>query len=142
MTIASWRWPSSWAMGHGSGRGCSASCNPITCLPTGLVVQSIEERSRLLSLVAVMSSLSAHRARRAVEAPSTSVISSGTESLLTLRWREMDSNPRPLAPTPGFLRLSEPRLQPICTPIVLTFAPLGNGIQQPELVLPRRGISR
>src|SRR5580700_379642 len=34
-TIRSWRWPASWAMGRGSGRECSASCNPITCLPTG-----------------------------------------------------------------------------------------------------------
>jgi hypothetical protein len=33
-TIRSWRWPASWAMGRGSGRECSASCNPITCLPT------------------------------------------------------------------------------------------------------------
>jgi hypothetical protein len=39
-------------------------------------------------------------------------------------WREMDSNPRPFVPNPAFLRLSEPRLQPICTPNVHQFAPL------------------
>src|SRR6266571_1828592 len=33
-TIRSWRWPASWAMGRGSGRECSASCNPTLCLPT------------------------------------------------------------------------------------------------------------
>src|SRR6266403_75244 len=38
-TIRSWRWPASWAMGRGSGRECSASCNPITCLPTGSAVR-------------------------------------------------------------------------------------------------------
>ena len=36
----------------------------------------------------------------------------------------MDSNPRPFPRIPAFLRLSEPRLQPICTPKVHQFAPL------------------
>ena len=40
------------------------------------------------------------------------------------RWGEMDSNHRPLAPNPAFLRVLHPRLQPICTPIVHRFAPL------------------
>src|SRR5438477_2596430 len=39
-------------------------------------------------------------------------------------WREMDSNPLPFARNPAFLRLLEPRLQPICTPILHQFAPL------------------
>jgi hypothetical protein len=37
---------------------------------------------------------------------------------LTRRWREVDSNPRPIAWNPAFLRPLEPRLQPICTPIM------------------------
>jgi hypothetical protein len=45
-------------------------------------------------------------------------------SFLTRRWREMDSNPRSFTRIPAFLRLSEPRSQPICTPIMLYFAPL------------------
>jgi hypothetical protein len=36
----------------------------------------------------------------------------------------MDSNPRPFARNPAFLRLLQPRSQPICTPIMLHFAPL------------------
>jgi hypothetical protein len=35
-----------------------------------------------------------------------------------------DSNPRPFARNPAFLRLLQPRSQPICTPIMLHFAPL------------------
>src|SRR6266850_458928 len=35
-----------------------------------------------------------------------------------------DSNPRPFTRNPAFLRLLQPRLQPICTPIVHRFAPL------------------
>jgi hypothetical protein len=45
-------------------------------------------------------------------------------SHLTHRWREMDSNPLPLARNPAFLRLLQPRLQSICTPIMHQFAPL------------------
>jgi hypothetical protein len=36
----------------------------------------------------------------------------------------MDSNPLPFAQTPAFLRLLHPQSQPICTPIMLYFAPL------------------
>jgi hypothetical protein len=36
----------------------------------------------------------------------------------------MDSNPLPSARNPAFLRLLQPRSQPICTPIMLHFAPL------------------
>jgi hypothetical protein len=38
------------AMGRGSGRGCSASCNPITCSPTVLAVRvrGVTRASRLL----------------------------------------------------------------------------------------------
>src|SRR6516165_471160 len=32
-TTPRWRWRASWAMGCNCGRACSASCNPITCLP-------------------------------------------------------------------------------------------------------------
>jgi hypothetical protein len=40
-------------------------------------------------------------------------------------WRRgKDSNPLPFARTPAFLRLLHPRSQPICTPIMLQFAPL------------------
>ena len=34
-TTPPWRWRASWATGCASGRACSASCNRITCLPTG-----------------------------------------------------------------------------------------------------------
>jgi hypothetical protein len=44
----------------------------------------------------------------------------------TRRRRKKDSNPRPFTRNSAFLRLSEPRLQPICTPIVHQFAPLAN----------------
>jgi len=49
-TIRSWRWRVPWAMGRGSGRGCSASCNPITCSPTVLAVRvrGVTRASRLL----------------------------------------------------------------------------------------------
>src|SRR5947208_2509937 len=42
-------------------------------------------------------------------------------------WREKDSNPQPFARNPAFLRVLEPRLQPICTPILLHFAPFWQG---------------
>src|SRR6266566_980746 len=35
MTTPRWRWRASWATGCASEREASASCNPITCLPTG-----------------------------------------------------------------------------------------------------------
>src|ERR1700720_286146 len=41
----------------------------------------------------------------------------------SLRWKEMDSNPLPLARNPAFLRLLHPRSQPICTPILLPLHP-------------------
>ena len=49
-------------------------------------------------------------------------------SRVTHRWREMDSNPLPLAQNPAFLQLLQPRSQPICTPIVHRFAPYFNEI--------------
>jgi hypothetical protein len=61
---------------------------------------------------------------RAVYCVTLAEIASGTENLLTPRWRRMDSNSRPFTQIPAFLRLSEPRLQTICTPILLHFAPL------------------
>jgi hypothetical protein len=43
------------------------------------------------------------------------------------KWRRgRDSKPPPFARNPTFLRVLRPRLQPICTPIVLYFAPCFN----------------
>src|SRR4051812_41413189 len=39
-TIRRWRWHASWATGCASGRGSSASCSRITCLPTGLAARA------------------------------------------------------------------------------------------------------
>jgi hypothetical protein len=47
-----------------------------------------------------------------------------TEVRLTRCWRKLDSKPRSFTRIAAFLRLSEPRLQPICTPILHPLAPL------------------
>jgi len=46
------------------------------------------------------------------------------ESLDFFLRRELDSNPRPFTRNPAVLRVLHPRLQPICTPIMHSFAPL------------------
>jgi hypothetical protein len=52
----------------------------------------------------------------------------------TPRRREVDSNPLPFAQSPAFLRILHPLSRPICTPILLPFAPLRNDDLQPSFV--------
>jgi hypothetical protein len=54
-------------------------------------------------------------------------------SQVTPRWREMDSNPRPFARNPAFLRVLQPRSQPICTPILLPLHPFVDAFLQLEV---------
>src|SRR5271154_5190964 len=51
-TTPRWRWRASSATGFASERGCSASCSPITCLPTGSAARAratTKARSRVWS---------------------------------------------------------------------------------------------